>query len=227
VLFRSINFLIKPIPGDAGAARGVSGTGGAYGVSSGPEARQRPLYLYIQSRQIDYTRYIKGNNSEGHDIQYYPYIIDTQYFGDTDGDIEISLKIEESVSGSVEIHAAYFDEEAFAEAYEILNSRPLQIDSFRNTKFTGTIRADRLGVLFTTVPYDRGWSVKLDGVKLKPGDIERVGEGFIAVNIGAGTHKVEFSFMPEGFVLGLIVSLLSIAVLCAIIMRAEASYEKN
>jgi uncharacterized membrane protein YfhO len=140
-----------------------------------------------------------------------------QYFGDADGDIEISLKIEESESGDFEMYASYFDEDAFIEAYDILNAHPLKLDSFSDTKFSGTITADRSGVLFTTVPYDKGWSVRLDGMRLPPERIGLVGEGFIAVNIGPGAHKVEFSFMPQGFVIGLIISLLSAAALFALI----------
>ena len=180
---------------------------GDISAGDGEKPRLRPLYLYIESRQIDYVWYIKGDKSEGHNIKNYPYIIDTQYFGDAD-EIEISLKIEENMTGSFEINAYCFYEETFARAYDVLNSRPLVLDSFSDTKFSGNIFADREGILFTTVPYDRGWSVLLDGEMLPPDDIEKIGEGFIALRIGPGAHCVEFSFIPVNFVPGLLISLI-------------------
>ena len=195
-----VNFTISPVPGEN------------YG------GRERPLYLYVQSRQIDYIWYIKGNRSEGHSIKYYPYIIDMQYFGDTDGDIEISLKAEENTSGSFEIYACYFDEGAFMEAFDTLSSNPFIIESFTDTKITGVIHTDRPGTLFTTIPYDRGWSVRLDGARLSRDRIELVGDGFIAVNIGSGTHEVEFTYMPEGFLAGLAITIFSAVALTALIL---------
>ena len=199
-----LNFSIKPVPGAGGDN------------PSKTDVRQRPLYLYIESRQLDYVWYIKGNRSEGYDVKNYPFIIDMQYFGDAEEFIEISLKIENFASGSFEMYASYFDEDAFVEAYNILNSRPLVIDSFSDTKISGTVSTDKPGVLFTTIPYDRGWTVRLDGAALPPEWVETVGEGFIAVTVGAGTHSVEFSYMPEGFLIGLIASLFSAAMLCFI-----------
>ena len=177
---------------------------------------EKLLYLYIQSRQVDYVWYIKGERSEGHNIKYYPYIIDTQYFGASD-EIEISLKFEDNPSGDFEMYACYFDEEEFVRAYDILNSHPLTLDSFSDTRFAGHITAERPGVLFTTVPYDRGWSVRLDGRKLAPGEIGLVGEGFMTIDIGPGTHNVEFSYMPGFFIAGLLVSAACVAVLLALI----------
>jgi len=166
---------------------------------------------------VDYIWYIKGNQSEGHNIKFYPYIIDMQYFGDVD-EIELSLKFEEHASGEFEMYAYYMDTDAFMDAYEILNSRPLVLESFTDTKITGSIQADRPGVLFTSIPFDRGWSVRLNGDKIAPEDIELFGEGFITVTLRPGVHKVEFSYMPENFLLGLLISICSVFIISAIIL---------
>ena len=189
--------------------------GAASNIGAAP--KRPPLYLYIQSRQIDYMWYIKGSRSEGHNIKNYPYIIDMQYFGDAD-EIEISLKIEEYASGDFEMYACSFDEDAFAEAFAILNSTPLTLDSFSDTRFSGTINADKPGVLFTSIPYDRGWSARIDGVKLQPDEIELFGEGFIALNIRSGSHKIDFSYIPVNFINGLLISLLSAGILFALLV---------
>ena len=197
---------------------------------AGDAIRQRPLYLYVQSRQVDYIWYIKNDKSEGHNIKYYPYIIDMQYFGDID-EIEISIKIEEHMSGDFEMYACSFDEEAFLQAYEILASRPFEIESFSDTKITGTIRTDKPGLLFTTIPYDRGWSVRLNGDMLPREKIESFGEGFIAIEVEHGVSRVEFSFVPENFIAGLSVSAASAFLFAFILLiskryRAHSLYRK-
>ena len=48
-------------------------------VAKNPDGR--PLYLYVKSRQVDYVWFIKDGKSEGHSPRYYPYVIDTQYYG--------------------------------------------------------------------------------------------------------------------------------------------------
>ncbi|MDR3120695.1 MAG: YfhO family protein, partial [Clostridiales bacterium] len=184
----------------------------AAAASAPPDAaasrRAPPLYLYIRSRQVDYVWYIKGGSSEGHSVKNYPYIIDTQYFGDAD-EVEISLKFEENFSGEFEIYGSFFDEEAFRAAYEKLSAQPLVLDTFTDTELSGTFRAAKPGLLFTTIPDDRGWSVRLDGKPVPPDEVLSVGEGFLALRVGPGEHRVTFSYMPPNFLFGLALSLLS------------------
>ena len=174
----------------------------------------KPLYIYIRSREVDYVWYIKQNGSEGHNIKYYPYIIDTQYIEAAET-VEVSLKFEENFSGTFEVHGCLFDEAAYAEAFNILSSNPMTITSFKDTKVTGTVTTDRRSVLFTTIPYDKGWSVKLNGKQVP---LEDIHDGFICVSLEAGNHEVEFSYMPPGFIFGLILSLASLGIIILLIV---------
>ena len=174
----------------------------------------KPLYIYIRSREVDYVWYIKQNGSEGHNIKYYPYIIDTQYI-EAAQTVEVSLKFEENFSGTFEVHGCLFDEAAYAEAFNILSSTPMTVTSFSDTKVTGQVTTDRRGVLFTTIPYDKGWSVKLNGKQVP---LEDLHDGFLCVSLEAGSHELEFSYMPPGFIFGLILSLASIGIIVLLII---------
>ncbi|MDR1061755.1 MAG: YfhO family protein, partial [Clostridiales bacterium] len=178
---------------------------------------KEPLYLYVKSRQADYVWYIKNGQSEGHNIKNYPYIIDTQYFGETE-EVEVSLKFEESLSGEFEIYGSVLDEAAFKKACAALASQPLEITSFSDSAIAGVVSAERPGALFTSIPYDRGWRVEVDGRRLARDEIGSVGdEGFIAFEIGEGRHSVAFDYTPVMFREGLAVSLICLAAFAAVL----------
>ena len=175
------------------------------------------LYLYIRSRDSDYIWYIKDGKSEGHNIRYYPYIIDTQYFDATE-EVEVSIRFEEKSSGEFEVYGCLFDENAFMDAYEQLSSQPFVIDHFSDTKITGTVQVEESGILLTTIPYDQGWRVKVDGERVP---LEHIGKGFIILHLDTGMHNVEFSYIPLGFIPGLSISLISLAILIFIIILSR------
>ena len=58
--------------------------------------------------------------------------------------------------------------------------------------------------LFTTIPYDEGWQAYIDGKRV---DVERTGDGFLALWPDAGEHDIVLRFVPEGFRLGIIISI--------------------
>ena len=62
----------------------------------------------------------------------------------------------------------------------------------------------------TTIPYDSGWTVELDGEEIEP---EKMFDVFIALEIPAGSHTVTMSYMPPLFTLGLILSLFGVIML--------------
>ena len=65
-------------------------------------------------------------------------------------------------------------------------------------------------MILTTIPYDAGWTVKVDGKAVET--YATVGETFMAFDIeSAGEHTLEMSYMPKIYVVGGIISLVSLA----------------
>lgn len=62
-------------------------------------------------------------------------------------------------------------------------------------------------VIFTTIPYDLGWQVKIDQKKATVQDFHK---GFILLDVPSGKHTVTLTFYPYGIKLGASISLLSI-----------------
>ncbi|MHB1462590.1 MAG: YfhO family protein [Armatimonadota bacterium] len=76
--------------------------------------------------------------------------------------------------------------------------------------FTAKIELKKPGMLFFSVPWDKGWTARLDG---QPAAIEKVNLGFVGLMVPAGSHDIEFTYFPPGLLIGALMSIISIAVL--------------
>ncbi len=86
-------------------------------------------------------------------------------------------------------------------------------DSFTYTQsgFIAERNTSREELVFFSVPWESGWSATVNG---EPADIYRVNVGFMAVMVPAGEKVViEFTYHTPGLTLGILITLLSLAVL--------------
>jgi len=118
----------------------------------------------------------------------------------------------------VAVYLASFNKEAFVEGYNKLKNNTLNLTDFQNTHFSGTVTADRECLLFTSVPYDKGWSVNLDGEKLSENEIVKIDNAYISVPLTEGEHTVDFSYTLYGFKLGCAVSSAALLSLIAFVI---------
>jgi len=69
---------------------------------------------------------------------------------------------------------------------------------------TGTASVKSDGVMMLTIPYERGWSVYVDGQKQ---ELRRVNYGFIGVNLSAGEHSIRVEYHCPYVMTGVMVSI--------------------
>ena len=100
----------------------------------------------------------------------------------------------------------YVDREVFESVMSRLAEMQLQIDdNYTETYLCGTFNSknDNQTVL-TTIPYDEGWKLKIDG---KQAPIYKSLESLVTFDIDtAGEHYIELTYRPKAFVLGCVVS---------------------
>lgn len=111
-------------------------------------------------------------------------------------------------TGSVYIYAASFDEEVFKKAQSELAKTPMVIDSYGDSYINGTVNATEDGFLYTSIPYDKGWSITVDGNPVE--GIAFANDGLLGIDLTKGTHTIHFEYYPQGFNLGIAVSIISI-----------------
>ena len=61
--------------------------------------------------------------------------------------------------------------------------------------------------MFTTISWEPGWTVKVDGQKVEP---VKVCDALIGVELTQGTHDIEMTFFPKGLSQGIILSVCGI-----------------
>ena len=187
--------------------------------------RGGPIYFYVNSSKIDVARVqnLTASSRSGaepagvikeHNIKY-PYVIDAQNAMPGD-EIEIELTIEKSAADSFTLYAYEFDEIMFNEVWKRLERQGLRVAEYTDTKLSGEIDVDAPGVMYTSIPYDDGWSATVDG---EPATIETVGGGaLIAVRLQPGRHTINFSYMTPGLVPGAVITVLAAFMLIGMLL---------
>ena len=103
-----------------------------------------------------------------------------------------------------------FSEDAMIQVYDRLNQSPMHLTSWKDTKLSGTVSAAKEGMLFTSIPFDKGWTVKVDGEKV---ETRKAFGAFLAIDVSAGDHVIDFSYFPKGLKTGGLISGGSIVIL--------------
>lgn len=176
-----------------------------------PESKQ--MYVYMHANHAYKTTITVHGQATEYEMRR-GLIIDLGYLQKGE-DVQINFETQAQYSGFFIVKPVTFDHEAFETVYEKLSKDTMTIESFQSTHIKGTVNASENGILFTSIPYEKGWSVSVDGKKIKPFAIQNA---FICIPLAKGSHTVEFRYVPDGFLLGLTLSLVSILVVIACYM---------
>jgi uncharacterized membrane protein YfhO len=76
----------------------------------------------------------------------------------------------------------------------------------------------------TTIPYDEGWNIYVDGKKVEPVQIADALIGFYIDD--AGDHDIRFKYRSDAFTIGLIITVIALAAFVLIIVF-EKKLKKN
>ena len=128
--------------------------------------------------------------------------------------VELRFGCKDGETGSMTIGAAILDNDVYREGWEILSASTLELTKFTNTRVKGNIDCDRDGLLYTSIPQNGNWSVKVDG---EPAEIVLVGGVMAGVELTEGEHTVEFRYKNPAFALGWKISLLSFVIFGAMV----------
>ena len=129
--------------------------------------------------------------------------------------IQIRIPVEDGKSGSATISAAILNPQRFWSGYSILAESTLDLTSFSNTRITGEIDCNRDGLLYTSIPQNGNWHVRVDGVEAEELLVNNV---MLSVYLTEGHHELEFYYENPSFNLGWKISLLCGLVLLVLIV---------
>ena len=118
---------------------------------------------------------------------------------------EATLNFEEDrAAGAFTVQVYALNEEAFNKAYSDLADEQLELTEFSDTKIKGIINVKRRGILYLSIPYERGWSIYVDGKKVST---TKIFDAMLGAEIGPGEHEIELKYFPDGLGKGIIISI--------------------
>lgn len=133
-----------------------------------------------------------------------------------------AMNLDEKTDGVyLDCHNAYFDPQVVPASIYYINESDLQSvyqelqekDQIELIEKKGShIRAritihEENAYVATTIPYDKGWTVKANGQEVPT---EMVNLSFLGFQLEPGTYELEFTFIPQGLKLGALVSVVSL-----------------
>lgn len=161
--------------------------------------------------------YINGSNVNGFEVddKYYSITSDEYYTVDVGtkeiGDVKVKINFKDNNDdGIIKFYAYAIDDDKFKEFYNEINKNILKVTSYSDTLIEGdvTLKSDK--VMLSTIAYDTGWKVYVDG---KSVDTYKIADSYLAFDIKKGSHKIKLVYYPDGMKLGVITSFISLAII--------------
>ena len=95
--------------------------------------------------------------------------------------------------------------ETYEKYAKILEDKRVVTERFFNDHITGTVKVDKPGILYFSIPDNYGWDVYIDGHKVRP--MDEIDVAFMGVEVTPGEHRVELKYHTKGFWIGVLVSI--------------------
>ena len=217
-----------PCSSSTAATAGASITGSNNGIFTYSSSQQNDSFdiNYVADNDGTAVAYFSGSTDNisirvngTEKIGYYikrPFImmIGDVKKGDT---ITLHATMANSSTGSITSYCAMFNESLFQQGYDLLSKSTLNATTVKDSYIAGDITAQEDGLFYTSISYTKGWKAYVDG---KETEITPVGDAMLAFPLDQGDHHIELKYIPEGFIPGLICTLLAIAIFIALIILA-------
>lgn len=172
-------------------------------------------YIYYKAPHMDKLTVNSGGTSKNYSDTR-GHIVDIGRFGSGES-VTLTFTLDKDYSSAdVEIYMFSTDENALADFYSAVMQSPLQVTAYSDTEITGYTEAAFDGIMYTSIPYDAGWKVTVDGA---PVETKSVAEGLLYFDISAGKHEIAMKYCPVGFKEGFVLSAISLFIFTVLYFR--------
>ncbi len=164
------------------------------------------IHFYINGQEYAYDRY---------QIQIF-------HLGELNEGDCVSIEYEYnnvSEAGVAQFYVSTFDRSAYEMVYQELTQNMLDVEALEDGYVYGTIDMPEYKTLFTSIPYDEGWKLKVDG---KPAEYYQIAGSFIGVDLEPGVHTIELVYVPRGLYFGI-----AITAICMLMFLLALQAEKH
>ncbi|HEY5465396.1 MAG TPA: YfhO family protein [Clostridia bacterium] len=175
--------------------------------------------FFLDANQLDFSTEVTIGGDESTRKTYdltRPYIVDLGLLpaGTT---VQVKMPFKDVPSGIIKLYSVGMDDAKYQNAMGLLAKQGLKVDHFSDTSIEGTIEVSSAGTMFTSIPYDIGWKISVDG---EPTQTHALAEGLLAVDLTPGTHHIEMHYLPPRLIEGAAITGFSLILLGAVLLIA-------
>ncbi len=183
-----------------------------------PEGQQ--VYAFVESSRVEY---IAAERSDGTEFQLptdVGGVISMGYLekGET---LKITVEYKKKYAEDIEAYIYGLDQKAWDAAYAQLSDETLQVTEHSSTHIEGILTAEEDGMCILSVPYEKGWTVKVDGRKK---EVQLLKDCMIAVPLEAGEHRIELKFVPNGMVPGIVLTVCGLLIFAGMCLKKRRDH---
>ena len=176
--------------------------------------RSGQLYAYIDCDDLDTLQILHDEESRSQTMGNLPFLfcVGTYEKGEI---VSLKWKVGQDVrdNTALKIFVGILNEDVFDLGFQTLSDETLNVTHFTSTSLTGTITVKDEGFFCTSIPYEAGWTLTVDGVER---EITPWQDAFIALEgLTPGEHTIKLTYTPAGFLPGAVVSLTGLALFAA------------
>ena len=175
-------------------------------------------YVYVTNKKVEEVSAEIGERSLSFDNVDRGYFLELGYLPKGQ---EVILQSQTYGNPAMQAEIWRFDPEAMEEIYQCLSKSPLELSSWTDTGLAGSINTPEGGTMFTSIPYDKGWKIWVDGTAVSG---RPVFDAFLGVDLEPGEHKIRLSYEPQGLKTGAVITGVSAAAVAAL---AVCGWMKN
>lgn len=199
--------------------------------------------FFNETAKTDYNYYLTINSEDYNSYEYllniivtapyfsYMHIIDelnynSLFLGNEIKDrtvkLDISLnpycfKEEGNINGLSHLTLLFVEEntDILKKYSDLINTQKCNMKKITSSHYKGSFKAEGDNkLLFISIPYDLGWNIKINGKKVTP---IKVFNSMMAIPVSEGESEIDMNYIPKGLLLGIIISLFSLLLLCALV----------
>lgn len=152
-------------------------------------------YVFVNNKKVEKVTAFIGERTRSFENVSRGYLLELGFLKSGE---QVTLRNDDNEQDLVA--AAYrFLPEGLQSVYDVLNRNPLKLTKWTDTQIQGTVEAERAGLLYLSIPYDKGWTIRVDGKAVEP---YKIFDTFLSVHMTAGRHEVSLEYMPQGLKAG-------------------------
>ena len=122
---------------------------------------------------------------------------------------------EEDTTPKISADVYKMNEDVLKEALDILAAQHLEEVVYDTTQVSGKLKLTEPGRLILSIPYEKGWTVLLNGKEVEP---QLFGGALMAFDLEEGEYELRMHYVPQGKQAGILVTIVSILIFVGILL---------